>query len=516
MGLNLGGGFAQGVMQGQSIFKHYNDQFEQAQQRRDLAEIADAKAVDSTGFTPDQGKALDNAVAAGFDNVTFDDKNNAYVAKNAAGESKSIAMGGVTDFLGKRTATLTPEQQDAARVTAMADVIGKTDPIRGLQLRSQARREQRDTMRDAREDKQWAQEDAITAIDNGLGKDFQASLVDAEGKPRSATVDDYLANSQKRIAALNAGGHAKAAAEELQKNLAWTHTKIQLDGKQREEAFGKAAYAAANGDYAPMQDAYNKFVPDGMKITGMEVGKDGSITMNRTGANGSAVEPKVFKNRDELLATMNTLNNPMALYQYAGSEQQRALQLKADTRADHADRRADNADRRSAAADGRAAESHAETMRERREIRSVRETLGREADPTASDARIRAYRSGVLQIPGAEKGNSKYDYDPMKVQKAFGDVTTDSLSGKETVRRNMAEEQKFQDFLGNHPEIRDVDEGLVKYNRMKIQANAAERQKRVSETVSAMTPEMIAKTAKRRGITEDQVIEQLKKAGISR
>lgn len=467
MGLNLGGGFAQGVMQGQSIFKHYNDQFEQAQQRRDLAEIADAKAVDSTGFTPDQGKALDNAVAAGFDNVTFDDKNNAYVAKNAAGESQSFAMGGVTDFMGKRTTAMSDAQKDAARTNAMAEVMGRTNPLAAIQLRGQARRELRDGIRDKREDKQWEQEDAITAIDNGLGKEFQASLVDAEGKARAATVDDHLANSQKRIAALNAGGHAKAAAEEMQKNLAWTHAKIQLDGKQRDDAFGKAAFGVANGDYAPLQDAYNKYVPDGMKITSMEMGKDGSITMNRTGANGAAVEPKVFKNRDELLATMNLISNPTALYDYAGKEQQRALQLKADARADNADRRADNADRRSAAADGRSAESHAETMRDKRALRSVRESLALEGDPDASPARLNAYKLGILQIPGAEKSSAKYEFDPVKVQKNFGETSVDMGSGKETTKRNAKKEQEFMDWWGRNSGIRNVEEALVKFNQQR-------------------------------------------------
>lgn len=475
MGLNLGGGFAQGMAQGQSIFKTFNDQFERAQEKRDLAAIAGAKSEESTGYTADQGKELEGLAAKGY-KLDFDQGQNAYIAKNDAGDTKTIAMSGVTDFLGNRTAgSLTPEHRDSARMNAMAEVMGKRDPLRGLQLRSEARREQRSAVRDGREDKQWAQEDAIASIDNGLGQEFQKSLTGPDGKPRAATADDYLAQSQKRITSLVAGGHAKAAGDELQKNLALMHAKIQIDGKQREEAFGKASYAAANGDYTPMQDAYNKYVPDGMKVTGVDVGKDGVITMNRTRADGSAADPRKFKNQDELLATMNTLNNPMALYQYAGSEQQRALQLKQDGRADEQLKISKSADQRAWAADGRAASSHSAAMGDRQEVRSVREALAREADPNLTPTQLRAIRAGILQTPGADKSNAKYEFDPVRLHKMFGDTSVDALTGKETVKRNAAEEKKFMEFMGDNAGIRDLDEGLVKYNRTKTQAAKKER-----------------------------------------
>mgnify|MGYP007039740818 CR=1 FL=1 len=59
MGLNLGGGFAQGMAQGQSIVIAFNDQYERGQQKRELADIASAKSEESTGFTPAQGLQLE-------------------------------------------------------------------------------------------------------------------------------------------------------------------------------------------------------------------------------------------------------------------------------------------------------------------------------------------------------------------------------------------------------------------------------------------------------------------------
>ena len=116
MGLNLGGGFAQGMAQGQSIFKTFNDQYERGQQKRELADIASAKSEESTGFTPAQGLQLEELAKQGYQ-IDFDKGANAYVAKNEAGDTKSIAMSGVTDFLGERTAgSMTQGQQDSARM----------------------------------------------------------------------------------------------------------------------------------------------------------------------------------------------------------------------------------------------------------------------------------------------------------------------------------------------------------------------------------------------------------------
>ena len=105
-----------------------NDARDQAAQKEALKGIASATAVESTGYTADQGKALEGLAAKGY-KIDFDDAQKAYVARNEAGDTKTIAMQGVTDFMGERSAgSMSREQQDSARMLAMADVIGRTDP----------------------------------------------------------------------------------------------------------------------------------------------------------------------------------------------------------------------------------------------------------------------------------------------------------------------------------------------------------------------------------------------------
>lgn len=469
------GGLAAGILQGQQIFQNFHNQFQQGKQQRQLEEIANEKAQESTGFTADQGKELEGLAKQGYA-IDFDQAKNAYVARNEAGDTKTVAMQGVTDFMGERTAGSMPrEQQDNARMLAMADVIGRTDPARGIQMRQQVQQGVHASKRQAREEKQWAQEDDVERIDRDIGDQFKASLVGEDGKPRAATADDYLVNSQKRAFALAQAGHTKQADAAMKDHMAQSHIKIQMDAAQRKEAAGKAAAAIAAGDYSVAADFYNRYVPSGSKVTGIEAGKDGQIVMNRTGLDGKPMEPMTIKNQGEALAMLRALDDPMALYQYSQGEFQNQLRLRGEARADNADRRADRADSRAAAADGRAAANHAETMRDRRELRDVREALAKETDPNMTATQLRAVRAGILQTPGADNTKQKFDYDPVKVQKAFGETVTDSMTGRETVKRNQAEERKFQEFMADNPNIRDVDEGLVRYNRSKVQGERANR-----------------------------------------
>lgn len=507
--------FAQGVMQGQSIFDQYNKQFNQGQQKRDLAEVAGAEATESTGFTADQGKQLEGFVKQGFDNVTFDEKTNAYVAKNAAGEVKTVAMQGVTDLMGNRTAG----GADNARAQAYANVIGKTDPLKGYEFRQQMSNQAHAAKRQGREEKQWATEDDVERIDGELGKKFQQSLMGPDGAPRQATADDYLANSQQRAFALAQGGHTKAADQAMKDHMAQSHIKIQMEAAQRKEAAGKAAAAIGAGDYSVAADFYNRYVPSGTKVTGIEPGKDGQLVMNRTGLDGKPMASMTFKNQGEALSMLQSLDNPMALYQYSQGEFQNQLRLRGEKRADNADRRADRADSRAAAADGRAAASHSVAMSDRQEIRSVREALAKEANPSMTPAQLRGVRFGVLQTPGADSAKAKYDYDPVKVQKAFGETAVDPITLKETVKRNAAEEKKFMEFMGANPSIRDVDEGLVRYNRSKVQGERkgqADAEQRRSKTSAQMTDANLAATAKKYDMTVEQVVEALAKQGVRR
>lgn len=514
------GGLAAGILQGQQIFQNFHGQFQQAQQQRALDEVASARPVESTGFTADQGQQLESLAKQGFDNITFDDGAKAYVAKNSAGEARTVAMQGVTDFLGERAAgSMSRDQQDNLRMRAMADVIGRTDPVRGMQMSLQAQQGLFAARKQGREEKQWAREDGVERIDAEMGAKLKQALVGPDGQPRPATADDYLANTRERALALAQAGYAKEADQAAKDHMAQSHIQIQLQAAARKEAAGKAAAALAAGDYTQLADVYNRFVPSGDKVTGIEAGKDGQLLVQRTGLDGKPMPPITLKDRGEALAMLKALDDPLALYQYSQNELQNQLRLRAEARADNADRRADNADGRAAAAHGLAMADRGERLAEKRELRDVREALARETDPKMTPTQLRAVRAGILQTPGSDTSKLKYDYDPTKVQKAFGETSIDPLSGKEKVKRNPSAEQEFQEFMADNPSIRDVDEGLVRFNRAKVQKDRTSRQAGdalKAQVRNAMSQENLNATAKKYGMTVDEVIKELQKQGISK
>lgn len=509
----LGGGFGRGFAQGQSIFNGMQRQFEDGEQRRELAKIADAKPETSTGFTADTGAELEKLAGQGY-KVAFDPGQNSYVATNDAGDTKSFAMQGITDFMGKRSAgTLSQAQVDNAKMLAMADVVGKSDPMAALRMKREVREGEYQATRQAREQKAWAKEDAVEALDAKLGQDFEASLIGEDGQKRAPTADDYMKANQQRAFAYAKAGHMKEAQSAFKENLASAYTKIQLDGAERKQALGPAMAALSSGDYSAVADFYNKFVPSGSKVTGIEAGKDGGLVMQRTGMDGQPMSPLMAKDKREAMAMLQSLENPGALYQYSQDEFSNQLKLKQDARADHADRRADeqlqlsrNADARAGAAAGRAAANDSRERSERLQRADARVQLAMEQNPNLSTAQKNAIRYGVLDVPGQGDKGEKHTYNPVEIQKSFGDVVTDTLSNKETIKRNPEKEQKFIDWWSDNPQFKSQDRALQEFNRSESKARRG--------VEKAITPEAIAYTAKVRGISEEEVRSQLKARGV--
>lgn len=440
----------------------------------ELSQVANAKPEESTGFTAQQGEELSSLAKEGFDNITFDHASKAYVAKNSTGESKTVLMQGVTDFMGKRYAGQGQDVADNARAQAYAGAIGKYDPEGGMRMAQQARQGIFAARQQARQEKQWAREDSIEAIDQESGRALKAAMIDAEGNPIPATPDIYLGNIQQRAGRLAQAGHSKQAEEALHQFYGLAEAKIRLDAKSREKEAAPAMAAFQAGNTQALVDYYNKYVPGATKITSIERGQDGGYTINSTGLDGKPAPARQVDQRG-MLAMAQSLNDPGALLQHAWNEANFGLRLRGEARADNADRRADRADGRAAAAHGLAMADRGERLADKREARDVREALARESSPEMTPTQLRAVRAGIIQTPGADSPKAKFDYDPVKVQKAFGETTTDPLTGKDTVKRNPAEERKFQEFMADNPSIRDVDEGLVKFNRARIQSERASR-----------------------------------------
>lgn len=392
--MRLGSGFAAGMAQGQSLASNAIRLYKEAKLEADLKEVGEAQGEESTGFTAQQGKELEGLAAKGY-KIDFDQGTNAYVARNDAGDTKAVAAGGVTDFMGRRTAG----GVEAARASAYADVMSKYDPAKGFQLRRDLARDAREDARYVREQKQWAREDSIEDIEAKAGAALKASMVDKDGNPVAATPDLYLANIQQRAGMLAQAGHAKQSQEAMTQFYGLADVKIRHDAKQREQDALPAMTAFQSGNTQPLVDYYNKYVPGSTKISAIERGPDGGYVIQAVGADGRPLPSRTVDERG-MLAMAQSLNDPKALLQHAWNEANYSLRLRGEARADNADRRADRADARAAAADGRAATTHAQTQGERKETRSVLEALYREKNPNATPAEIAAAGLGKITVPG--------------------------------------------------------------------------------------------------------------------
>ena len=75
-------------------------------------------------------------------------------------------------------------------------------------------------------------------------------------------------------------------------------------------------------------------------------------------------------------------------------------------------------------------------------------------------------------------------------------------------------EELFEEYMADNPNIRDVDEGLVKFNASEVKRTRSEKAGRASAVQAAMTPEAIAATAKKHSMSEVQVQNMLRAKGL--
>lgn len=394
------------------------------EERRKMAEIAQARPEQSTGFTAEQGDALRAAAESGQYDVGFDQERGAYtVTPKAGGETGVIAQQGVTDFLGNRTAgALTDRQINDARQIAMADVLMQSNPLSGIRMRREVDQAQRaDALHDLqvsglqRQERTAAQseEDArvLRTIDEEVGRAVTQRLTQPDGTQRPMSVGDHLYGSQVRAGRLLAAGRAAEAGQAVKDFQAQAFTKIQLQTAERNEALGQAVAALNAGDFDKVRDFYNQYVPDGMQVTGIERDAKGAITIKRTTGDGRPAPDTVLKDANQLTATLAAFKDPMAVYNWSQNEFQNNLRLKADQRADAQLGLARNADARASAAANRAAAEAVQGRADKQGRADAAVALYKENNPGATPAQLEAVRRGVLDA-APKSGDVLSDYKP--------------------------------------------------------------------------------------------------------
>lgn len=385
----------------------------------EMSDIAKAKPEESTGFTEQQGDQLRAAADSGQYDIGYDDSKQAYTVTPKADPTQTgvMAQQGVTDFMGTRTAgSMNPDQVNTARERAMAGVVMKSDPVQGMRMMREVTQAGRDDERygwekgrNEREMRLAGEQDAdklsMKNLDTEVGDWFKTRLTGPDGQSRAATVDDHLAASQFRAAKLAQAGKMDAAGQVMKDYNAQSLVKIQLESAQRNEELGKAAAALAAGDLGPVKDFYNRFTPDGAQVTNITRGKAGEVVIERATDDGRPLPPTVMKDQGQILAALNTFKDPMALYSWSQNEFKNNLAIKAD-------KRADSADGRAGAQFSQGQADRAETKSEKTAKADAAVTLFKDRNPTASAAEIEAVRRGILDaVPKNEEITSDYKPD---------------------------------------------------------------------------------------------------------
>lgn len=389
----------------------------------ELGKIADAKPEEMQGFTTDDTAQLEAAANSGQYDIGTKTKDDgtfeAYTVTPKADPTQTgtIAMQGVTDFMGNRTAGgMAPAQLQSAKERAMAGVIMKSDPVQGMRMMRDVSQGERDDQRWDRQTKQWGIEDADRAekdadkafsknLEGEVGTWFKSRLSNPDGTAREATVDDHLAASQFKASKLAGAGKMDQAGQIMKDYNAQSLVKIQLDTAQRNEALGTAAAALAAGDFEPVKDFYNRFTPDGAQVTSIGRGKDGSIVIERATDDGRPLPPSIMKDTGQILAALNTFKDPMALYNWSQNEFRNNLAIKADNRAERGDNRA-------AAAAGRSATADLDARRDKTAKAAAAVALFKERNPSATQAELEAVQRGILEaVPKTTEITSDYKPD---------------------------------------------------------------------------------------------------------
>jgi len=264
------------------------------------------------------------------------DSGNAATVEEAQGLSKAttpLQYG----LLGKNQDTpFTQDQITSIRNAGLAAAMKKYDPVKGMQMEQSNQQAQREQERGQRESTKfgWESTDRArldqkqSAIEsaNKQAADYISSLTNPDGTPRQATVDDVLTAQTKKAYALASAGQIDEAMNAQHLVNAATAEKIRSETEQRNAALGKAVVAAQSGDLATLKDFYNKWIPDGGTVTGFTQAKDGSLTVQRTGANGEVLPPTTFKDMGQLTSTLQSFTDPSKLYQYTINERNYQLQ----------------------------------------------------------------------------------------------------------------------------------------------------------------------------------------------
>jgi hypothetical protein len=235
----------------------------------------------------------------------------------------SRAMRSEDTFGTREEATRAARPMRAEGLASVYERFGDIDKAEDLRERADTGRFRELQMRGLERTERQAS--TVEAVDADMSKWMNNRLTDSEGNPRAPTLEDTVAGIQHRASLLQERGLGDQAASAFQQYLSIAANQIQTQTLERNQALGSVAAGIAAGDFGPVQEFYDRFIPDGAKVTDVKEGRDGRITINRTTLDGEKLPATTFANRNEMLAALNSIREPMSLYNYSQQEFQNTI-----------------------------------------------------------------------------------------------------------------------------------------------------------------------------------------------
>jgi hypothetical protein len=395
-------------------------------QDSELRKIASEQPTTSEGFTAEQGDQLRAAAESGQYDIAYDEGKKGYtVTPKAGGETGVIAQQGVTDFMGQRTAgTMTPSQVNNAKTMAMAGVLKKFDPVRGMQMEQQAIAGQRDEarftqeqQRFGREQKNWERQDEEVAKQKEYEEGRKGLFSSSRFGQNQQSYNQAMADYQKRLADYEAARASGKTGPELGlAPVAPSRPEYSVGDALADRAslidhdarFGKLD-AKAFGEFT---DLLNKVQSEGYEKTLRLAQSGGSLqevakAFNATGKvqfdPANVISDKMVKNKDGVetrviqfkdaqgnTRTINTVAELDSLGK-AGEVFNRFYQSETNRRGNEQLQLSKNAD-------ARAATSATNERDDKTAKAAAAVELFKQRNPNATTAELEAVRRGVIDV----------------------------------------------------------------------------------------------------------------------
>lgn len=395
-------------------------------QDMELNKIANEQPVTGEGFTAEQGDQLRAAAESGQYDIAYDEGKKGYtVTPKAGGETGVIAQQGITDFMGQRTAgTMTPSQVNNAKTMAMAGVLKKFDPVRGMQMEQQAISGQRDEARFSqeqqrfgREQKNWERQDEDVAKQKEYEEGRKGLFSNSRFGQNQQSYNQAMGEYQKRLSDYEAARASGKTGPELGlAPVAPSRPEYSVGDALADRAslidhdarFGKLDSKA----FGEFTDLLNKVQSEGYEKTLRLAQSGGSIqevakSFNATGKvqfdPANVVSDKMVKNKDGVetrviqfkdaqgnTRTINTVAELDSLGK-AGEVFNRFYQSETNRRGNEQLQLSKNADARAA--------TSATTERDDKTAKATAAVeLFKQRNPNATTAELEAVRRGVIDV----------------------------------------------------------------------------------------------------------------------